>query len=245
MVEANPRIDPVTVASKFDVAPGEEWDANGWTLVPGFLEPGEVAALRREADRLCQNKALFDTRGSVANSATRSDRLDPVIDVSQPFAALTQDHRLLSLVNGALGAEAQLLKDKFIAKPPGAIGYATHQDAAYWPALGIDRFRFLTAILFLDDSTAQNGTIECASGHHRELLTDPDTIADPDEAALGPFTTIEARSGDLVLLNALTPHRSGPNRSSGMRRTLLFTYGVDPRPDLYGLYKQLKQRALP
>lgn len=226
----------MNMAVRPDLAFRYAWEHNGWAMVPGFLEADEVAALRRESDRLCENPALFEARGSVLNSTARNDRLDPVIDVSLPFATFARDRRLHSLVSGVLGGEAQLFKDKFIVKPPGAVGYATHQDGAYWPGLGIDPGQFLTAVLFLDDSAAVNGAIECASGHHRSLLTDPDVIADPDEAALGPFTTVEAKSGDLVLLGALTPHRSGPNRSDSLRRTLLFTYGVDPRPDLYGLY---------
>lgn len=232
----------MNAAAKLNMLPHDDWVANGWALVTGFLGDDEIAALRQEADRLCGNQALFEGRGAIPNSATRSDRLDPVIDLSPSFAALAQDRRLTSFVSNVLGGEAQLFKDKFIAKPPGAVGYATHQDAAYWPGLGLDTGRFLTAIIFLDDSPAEKGTIECASGYHRQLLTDPDTVADPDEAALGPFTTIEARSGDLVLLHALTPHRSGPNRSSAMRRALLFTYGVDPRPNLYAEYKQLQLR---
>jgi ectoine hydroxylase-related dioxygenase (phytanoyl-CoA dioxygenase family) len=52
---------------------------------------------------------------------------------------------------------------------------------------------------------------------------------------------IEAKAGDLLLLHSLTPHRSGSNRSGDMRRALLFTYGVDPRPDLYAVYKQLQE----
>jgi ectoine hydroxylase-related dioxygenase (phytanoyl-CoA dioxygenase family) len=171
-------------------------------------------------------------------SKSRSDRLDPVIDVSPPFDALARDPRLLALADSLLGGGAQLLKDKFIAKPPGAVGYGTHQDAAYWPGLGIDLARFLTAILFLDDAVPENGAIECVPGSHGVLLTDPDVIADPDESLLGPFRLIEARAGDLLLLHALTPHRSGPNRTDGMRRVVMFTYGVDPRPDLYRLYRQ-------
>lgn len=229
-------------ATRPSVERGGDWGANGWALIGGFLSADEVAALRREAERLCENEGLFDLRGAIPNSVARNDRLDPVIDVSLPFAALAEDRRLRSIVNDALGGEAQLFKDKFIAKPPGAIGYAAHQDGAYWPGLGLDLGRLLTAMIFLDDSSAEKGTIECASGHHRQLLTDPDTVADPDEAAIGPFTTIEARSGDLVLIHALTPHRSGPNCSGEMRRTLLFTYGVDPRPDLYDVYKQLQMR---
>ena len=52
---------------------------------------------------------------------------------------------------------------------------------------------------------------------------------------------IEAKAGDLMLLHSLTPHRSASNRSDEMRRALLFTYGVDPREDLYAVYKQLQE----
>lgn len=231
----------MSVAARIEAGPDADWTANGWCLIPGFLDAAELTSLRAEAERLFHDKALFGQRGAVPNSTTRSDRLDPVIDVSATFAALAQDARLLGIVGNALGGDPQLMKDKFIAKPPGASGYGAHQDAAYWPGLGVDASRFLTAIIFLDDATVEKGAIECVSGLHGQLLTDADEIADPDEAALGDFTMIEAKAGDLLLLHSLTPHRSGGNRSDEMRRALLFTYGVDPRPDLYAIYKQLQE----
>jgi ectoine hydroxylase-related dioxygenase (phytanoyl-CoA dioxygenase family) len=231
----------MNLAARIEAGPGADWTANGWALIPGFLDTAELTSLLAEAGRLCNDKALFDQRGAVPNSTTRSDRLDPVVDVSPAFAALARDSRLLDIVGNALGGDPQLMKDKFIAKPPGASGYGAHQDAAYWPGLKVDATRFLTAIIFLDDATAEKGAIECVSGLHGQLLTDPDEIADPDEAALGDFTMIEAKAGDLLLLHSLTPHRSGSNRSDEMRRALLFTYGVDPRPDLYAVYKQLQE----
>ena len=230
----------MNIAATIEARPSGDWESKGWALIPGFLSADQLVALRREAGILLGNPALFDERGSVPNSAQRSDRLDPVIDISPELAALARDERLRDVVGTFLGGEAQLLKDKFIAKPPGARGYGPHQDGAYWPGLGIDPRRFLTAVLFLDDSTAEKGAIECAPGHHGQLLTDPESIADPDEAALGRFEIIEARAGDLFLLHALTPHRSGPNRSDDMRRTILFTYGVDARTNLYSLYQQLQ-----
>ena len=233
----------MNVAASFDAPPRGVWETNGWALMPGFTGTEEIAALRAEAERLCSEKALFEERGAVPNSTTRNDRLDPVTDVSPIFADLAQDDRLFALVRETLGGEPQLMKDKVIAKPPGALGYAAHQDAAYWPGLGVDARRFLTAVIFLDDSTAEKGAIECVSGLHGKLLTDPNQIADPDDESLGDFTLIEAKAGDLLLLHSLTPHRSGANRSDGMRRALLFTYGVDPRPDLYAIYKK-RQEAL-
>lgn len=241
MVKAD-RSGAVNLQARADTTLPESWDVNGWLLIPGFLDSTELEPLRNEAERLWSDQSLFRSRGAVPNSARRGDRLDPVIDLSRHFFDLAHDPRLMAAVESALGGEARLMKDKFIAKPPGAGGYAAHQDGAYWPGMGLDVGRFLTAILFLDDSRVEKGTIECAPGLHGQLLTGSDEVADPDEAGLGEFTAIEASAGDLLLLHSLTPHRSGPNQSSEMRRALLFTYGVDPRPDLYDIYQRARRK---
>ena len=223
----------------------DHWSAHGWLHLPAFLGQDETAALRGEADRLLRNRKHFDQRGAVLFSPTRSDRLDPVTDLSPPFAALAADPRLVGLVAALVGGRPQLMKDKFIAKPPGTSGYETHQDGAYWQGLGIDFDRFLTVAVFLDDAAPEQGPIECASGFHRGLLTGPGGALDPDDSELGPFAMIEAKAGDILFIHSLTPHRSGPNRSDRMRRALLFSYGVDDRPDLYDLYYQLKRTLSP
>lgn len=217
------------------------WQSRGWALFPGIIGTDELARLRKEADRLWDDQGLFAARGSVPNSPTRSDRLDPFIDLSPPFANLARDARLLAAAGSVLGGEPQLMKDKFIFKPAGSGGYAAHQDGAYWQDLGLELSRFLTAFLFLDDATRENGAVECTSGQHDGLLTEPGVMADPAEDQLSTFATVEAAAGDLLLVHALTPHRSGPNRSTSMRRALAFTYGVDARPDLYSVYQQFRQ----
>src|SRR5687768_827454 len=103
-----------------DPAENQDWARRGWPLVAGFVDADEVEKLRREAERLWADQKLFGERGAVPNSATRGDRLDPVIDLSPPFAALARDPRLMAQVEAVLGGAAQLMKDKFIAKPPGA-----------------------------------------------------------------------------------------------------------------------------
>jgi len=231
-MNAEARIEPMEM---------DDWASRGWVLLPGLLGRDELAPLCAEADRLLGQKEYFEMRGGVPFSPTRSDRLDPVIDLSPPFAALAADPRLLGLVATFLGGRPQLMKDKFIAKPPGANGYKTHQDGAYWQGLDIDFDRFLTLAVFLDDAAPDQGPVECASGFHRGLLTGPDGAIDPDDSKVGSFAMIEARAGDVLLIHSLTPHRSGPNVSDRMRRTLLFSYGVDDRPDLYDLYYQLRR----
>ena len=110
-MNAEARIEPMSI---------DHWQSHGWMTVPGFLGPDELDLLRNEADRLLQEKRHFDMRGGVPFSPTRSDRLDPVIDLSPSFAALAADPRVTGLAATVLGGQPQLMKDKFIAKPPGA-----------------------------------------------------------------------------------------------------------------------------
>jgi ectoine hydroxylase-related dioxygenase (phytanoyl-CoA dioxygenase family) len=199
--------------------------------------------LQDEAERLAQDKALLAERGAILNGVARADRLDPVIDLSPPFARLAEDPRILALSAEAVGGPPQLFKDKLIFKPPGAIGYAAHQDAPYWPGWEARADALVTLAIFLDRAADDNGTIECLSGGHRELLTEPGRIADLDERSLDPFTPIRAEPGDVLLLHALVPHRSSANHSRATRRILFLTYGHDPQPDLYRRYQRTRMRS--
>lgn len=215
----------------------DEWHARGWTVVRNFIGEERLTALRRASDRLHGDASLFEQRGAVRASAPRTDRLDPVIDVTPEFRALAADPGLVELLGEALGGTVQLMKDKYIAKPAGAGGYALHIDAAYWLGMGLDLDRFASAIIFLDDATLDNGAIECADGWH-PLGAAGEPIVDPAEGSVGPLAAAVGQAGDVLLLHARTPHRSGDNRSAAPRRTLMLTYGIDARPGLYGLYQQ-------
>jgi ectoine hydroxylase-related dioxygenase (phytanoyl-CoA dioxygenase family) len=215
----------------------DEWRSRGWAVARNFIDEERLAALRTASDRLNANPLLFEQRGAVRASAPRTDRLDPVIDLAPGFRALAADPDLIELLGEALGGEVQLMKDKYIAKPAGAGGYALHIDAAYWLGMDLDLDRVASAIVFLDDATLDNGAIECADGWH-PLAAPGEPIVDPAEGSVGPLAAVEAQAGDVLLLHARTPHRSGTNRSTAPRRTLMLTYGIDARPGLYGLYQQ-------
>jgi ectoine hydroxylase-related dioxygenase (phytanoyl-CoA dioxygenase family) len=221
------------------LSPGEldGWHSKGWALVRGFLDEERLAPLRQECEQLTRQTSLFEQRGAVPSSPRRTDRLDPVIDVSPVFRALAHEPVLLALLGEALGGEVQLLKDKYIAKPPGTNGYGLHLDGAYWLGLDLDLDRFASAMIFIDDATMDKGAVECADGWH-PLAPASEAITDPPEGTVGPLMPVEASAGDLLLLHARTPHRSGCNRSAEPRRVLLFSYGVDERPGLYDRYQQ-------
>ena len=177
-----------------------------------------------------------DGRGAVPNSVGRTDRLDPVIDLSPEFARAARSPRLRRIAADVLGGVPQLFKDRLILKQPGALGYGAHQDAAYWQGFGVALDAFVTAAICLDAASPDNGPIECTSGDHRRLLTDPGVVADPEEDRLSAFTPLLAAPGDVLLIHSLTPHRSGPNRSADTRRILFFVYALGP-PGLYERYQ--------
>ena len=96
----------MSIAARIASSPTPDWDSNGWTLVPAFLDQQQLDLLRAEAERLWGDRELFDQRGAVPNSVPRSDRLDPVIDLSPTFTALARDPGLLAPVNSVLGSTA-------------------------------------------------------------------------------------------------------------------------------------------
>jgi 2-aminoethylphosphonate dioxygenase len=228
-----------STAPPFDEASLARYERRGWAHLPGFLDVATLESWKAEAGRLCACDELFEGsgRGTLLVGQTRRDRLDPVIDVSPVYAAAATGPLMLGAAEAVLGRPAQLFKDKFIAKPPGAPGYGAHQDLTYWPGFAIDPDLLVTIVVFLDASDADNGALEVTSGQHRSWLTPRGVVADPQPSQLGRFHTVVCDAGDAVLLHPLTPHRSGQNTSDHMRRTVLLTYAADDTPNLWGAYQ--------
>jgi ectoine hydroxylase len=106
-----------------------------------------------------------------------------------------------------------------------------HQDWPYWD-FADDRSRIVTAMLFLDDATLENGTLEVLPGSHRRgpwpTRTDRDEFGnlemDPKNVEGLTPVPLEVPAGSVVWFGALLVHKSEPNRSDKDRRTLLYSY---------------------
>lgn len=113
-----------------------------------------------------------------------------------------------------------------IFKPPGATGYRLHQDIP----LGWKGFpqSFLTVLIPIDALSRENGCTEVFAGYHSGHLSQNSTeYMLPDELVEETRRVpLELEPGDIAVFHGLTPHRSAPNRSSGMRRTLYVSYNA-------------------
>ena len=211
-----------------------EYTASGYGIVRGLLSPTEIATLQRAADEPLNRTDLIHTdnlrcrwQQDCETDTCLFDAFDPVIDLSPTIAEIANDARIHELVAAIYGEPGHLFKDKLIFKPPGATGYAMHQDYIAWPTFPRS---FLTVVVPLDRADLASGCIEVFPGHHnRGCLTPEDgeyheLPADAVDESTAVALTLAP--GDVAFFSGFMPHRSAPNRSRASRRQLYLSYNT-------------------
>jgi ectoine hydroxylase len=154
--------------------------------------------------------------------------LDPTLERFGLHAGLAEPARAILDVDAVA-----LYTEKLNVKRAGVGGaYALHRDLPYWLPDADDAYRMVTALLALDDATAENGALEVMPGSH--LIEDPPFKSselefernelDPARMDTTSMVPVELAAGSAVFFGPLLIHRSAPNRSATDRRALLYTY---------------------
>jgi ectoine hydroxylase-related dioxygenase (phytanoyl-CoA dioxygenase family) len=234
----------------------DQYNQDGFLILRNVFADSEIAELAEEADRLFQRKDLMDAdnircrwQDCAATGECRFDCFDPVIDISPPCSRIAPDRRILDSVTALYGEQACLFKDKLIFKPPGAKGYALHQDYISWKTFPTS---FVTVIVAIDLADASNGATEVFPGFHkRGCLTPRDGMyheLPAETVASARGVMLDLNPGDIGIFTGYTPHRSGPNTSDEFRRLLYLSYnamsdGGEQREKHYAEFHQwLKDR---
>jgi ectoine hydroxylase-related dioxygenase (phytanoyl-CoA dioxygenase family) len=205
---------------------------NGLALIRSAFPASLVAEWSAECDRLheCYRnnelRSLHCAFRPTIDNKNIFERIDPVCDVSEVFAELARDSRILDPIGDLLGEKPALLKDKLIYKFPGDAGYKLHQDQPYI-APEAYASKIAIAAVAIDAIAPENGALSFFLGRHHALQPAPKDAprdVDPEALAGAAEIDIQADPGSLVLFHPLTPHRSGPNMSRTTRRLIYFTY---------------------
>ena len=202
---------------------------NGYLVVERVFGAAEIDSWNTECDRLwasVHDDRRVQRRGVLAGGEI-ADRIDPVLDISPRLHALAHGSPLVDLASSVLGDAVTVFKAKLIAKRPGTLGYAMHQDHPYWEFLGAPADAYLTVLVALDAFDAANGATEVFPGLHYARVPAPaDQPLDADESRMDASAgvLIELQPGDIALFHSMVPHRSAPNRSTQSRRGLFVTY---------------------
>ena len=227
----------------------EQFHRDGYLLVRGMYDPDEVAEIARWTDQVAQSPEVVGRdwkyfERSSEDGARILCRIENFVPFHEGFSSLITRRRMSQAVGELFGEPAVLFKDKINFKQHGGHGIKAHQDVqAGWDAYaGLH----ITAMVAIDATNAENGSLEMIPGLHREGLLGeawaPLTDADTGHR---PYQAVHCQPGDAVFFDSFAPHRSEPNRTKAARRVLYITYNKASEGDHRAAYYADKHRNYP
>lgn len=169
--------------------------------------------------------------------------IEPFAHLSPELEAWAYDPRLTEPVQDLVGhPDPRLFTEKLNLKRPKVGGVnPLHQDYPYWVNSADAPEEVATAMLFLDDSTLENGCLRVVPGSHRQgkwrTRSDGDGFAhnevDMDAYPGVESVPLEVPAGSVVWFGAFLVHQSSPNLSDKQRRALLYSYQPAGRPHAF------------
>jgi len=224
----------------FDDEQAVRFHKQGYLAIRQAFIPEQIAAAGQGMWDLIDGKNP-DFRGVQAEPGTRKDfssiegesRRDSVrkimsfVDYDQRLDAISQDHRILSLLTRLMDDTPVLFQDMGLIKPPH-IGRekAWHQDCAYF------NYRLDTTVvgvwIAIDAATKKNGCLHIIPGSHKKGPEPHFNLRDwqicDTSVAVQDSVTVPLEPGGCLLWHGMTHHGSPTNRSSHRRRALQFHY---------------------
>jgi ectoine hydroxylase-related dioxygenase (phytanoyl-CoA dioxygenase family) len=199
---------------------------NGYLHVSGVFDAAEIREMRDAIDRI-----LADVEGTANDenhrwsAAEKETVLKGFHNVQYHAAAFTRavaHPRIVEVLTEIIGPNVQLHHTKMLVKPPekGA-PFPMHQDYPYFPH---ERHTVLAASVHLDDTDEENGCLYVVPGSHTRGPLEPTGESKNLDIQLEAGTAVPCAAGDVLFFNYLTIHGSGVNRSTRMRRNVLFQY---------------------
>ncbi|HET7463514.1 MAG TPA: phytanoyl-CoA dioxygenase family protein [Longimicrobium sp.] len=237
----------------------QAYQEQGYLIVRGLLDEPALQAIRSvhqgAVAAACEALASGDSPANADDWDRGPDGTLEVRKVGAPFTRFPEfrevvaSDAVLDIVAALIGPEVYLHSSKLMCKP-ARVGRRKpwHQDWAYWDDMDP---RQLTMWCAVDPATRQNGCIELIPGSHRwgliqhEQLDDWQIRESRVEGADVRFAEMDP--GDVLFMDVLTLHASGPNQSSEARLAALVNFDGTPRRSdqhsPYGSTVPLRARA--
>ncbi|HWL44419.1 MAG TPA: phytanoyl-CoA dioxygenase family protein [Ilumatobacter sp.] len=248
------RLDPVT--PPLDATARAAFDRDGYLVLESVFDENEVAAMAAEADRLLglvlRSSAVLGAASPRLDAAMRDGRVhvrkvQPLNDLSELFAQVSNDERLIAPMRQLMSDEPILMEEKLNYKQTVLDGpdlahiglssnddsFPLHTDYGYFELEGYP-VDILSSAISIDDC-AGRGPLRVVPGSHRVdyPTRQPGDGVLTDTSALGPGVDIDAPPGSVMVFHSKLVHDSTPNRSGLPRRILIYSHfparhGGDP-----------------
>ena len=217
----------------------QQFDRDGYVVVEDVLSPDELARTGEEIDgfeaqtderlqSLEGGREVISQAGAITfttHLVTRSPWLRDLVG-NEAFSDLCAD---------LVGPDVRLYWDQAVyKKPEKPRRFPWHQDNGY---TFVEPQAYLTCWVALTDATVENGCPQVVPGLHR-TGTLRHRWVDPLGFECFPDhpTTVAAEvpAGGAVLFSSLTPHLTGPNTTSAVRKAYIVQYAPDGAVALRG-----------
>lgn len=225
----------------------ETFKRNGFVLARGAFSEADAARFARWAEELA---AMPETPGRhwvywEENRKAPGEKIICRIENISPFHAgfAAVADALKPAVAQLLDEPAVLFKEKINFKYPGADGFKPHQDSQ----AGWDTYAdfFVSALVCIDKSTAENGCLQVAAGEHqRGLFRSWEPLTETDMAGM-ELVDCPTDPGDIIFFDSFAPHGSQPNMSNKIRRIYFATYNRKSAGDHLAQYYADKRKNYP
>ena len=216
----------------------EQWERDGYFIVPGLFDPAESAALIGAAIELARRPPegiLPLPEGNVWAGARAPEHSVAKVfrlHTRAPFDTVALDPRVLDLVGTILGPDFDLFLSQFIFKWPEAYGQPWHQDSFYFP---YRPDRQVGVWIAANRATIANGCLWVLPGSQVEPVHEH--VADDRPNATQAYTKIvdhdmsakipvEMEPGDVLVFDSHLMHMSTDNATDELRAALVCHYSV-------------------
>lgn len=187
----------------------------GFQVVADAIGPATIARLRDQLAPYLQGALM----GRNEFEGLRSERVYSLLAKTPAVAELVEHPEVLQLV-GAYLAPSYLLSAALVVNlHPGETPQGYHQDDALGAPAAPRAVQGVSTIWALDDFTAENGATEVIPGSHRWEKPPP------SQEEMAPHgVPLEMSAGSVAIFPGTLYHRSGANRSDGMRLGMTIQY---------------------
>ena len=202
---------PADVVDGLDIAERvAQIEEQGYTIVPDFLPPAEVAAIRHAFDTevpITEMRAIGTTTG-------KTWRAHNLLAKTRAVDHLFLDPRIRALVEGVLGKHTQVNVTTLFNVLPGETRQFLHQDDGLWPIPRPHPHFVCNALIALDDQDEENGATHIVPYSHKWHDRKVDQSV--------PTLQVAMRSGTMLMWEGGLWHGGGANRSADRERMGFF-----------------------
>jgi hypothetical protein len=239
---------------RLDASEREQLATQGFVVRERAFDAAELARMRADCEAMVKRVTgasadrrkfsvgsyMFQLEPGLATMVKWEPAFPDVVQGVEPFAhfddALREwaaDPRFVEPIKDVVGSDpVMLFTEKLNVKRARSGGpIVLHQDHPYWVENSDGAGEIATAIVFLDDTTRENGCLEVLPGSHKDGVRSQRKVAgfgafemEPEGFDESRLVSLEVPAGTLVFFGSLLVHRSLHNDSDADRRALLYSY---------------------